>query len=277
MTLPPPALSGLLTGNRGTRRRAPVNDHPESSPVTGTALMCSSLSVRNPVALPECVYYIGIDWGSTEHAVCVIDQTGRMKTRFTVAHTAAGFTNLTRRLGKLGEPELMPIGIERPDGRLVDVLLEAGHPVVPVKPNAIKAWRDAEVLSGAKSDAADAQVIAEYLRLRQHRLTPARPYSDQTKALRTVVRTRDDIVKLRVMATNMLSALLETFWPGAKAVSQDGVAEQFARGSFLQGRGGPAAYPVDGAAEASGARGADVQDAVADEHAPAELGDPARR
>jgi hypothetical protein len=39
------------------------------------------------------------------------------------------------------------VAIERPDGRLVDRLLEAGHPVVPVQPNAIKAWRDAEVLS----------------------------------------------------------------------------------------------------------------------------------
>jgi transposase len=173
------------------------------------------------VALPDCVFYVGIDWGSAEHAVCVIDDAGRVKTRFTIAHTAAGFTELARRLGKLGEAEQVPIGIERPDGRLVDVLLEAGHPVVPVKSNAIKAWRDAEVLSGAKSDAGDAQVIAEYLRLRQHRLSPARPYSEQTKAVRTVVRTRDDIVKLRVMATNMLASLLDAFWPGAKEIFAD--------------------------------------------------------
>ena len=163
------------------------------------------------MALQGCVCYVGIDWGSAEHAVCVIDEAGRVKTRFTVAHSAAGFTQLAGRLARLGDPEQMPIGIERPDGRLVDVLLEAGHPVVPVKSNAIKAWRDAEVLSGAKSDAGDARVIAEYLRLRQHKLSAARPYSDETKALRTVVRTRDDIVKLRVMATNMLSALLEAF------------------------------------------------------------------
>jgi hypothetical protein len=45
--------------------------------------------------------------------------------------------------------------------------------VVPVKPNAIKTWREGEVLSGAKSDAGDAAVIAEYLRLRQHKLRVA--------------------------------------------------------------------------------------------------------
>jgi transposase len=98
------------------------------------------------------------------------------------------------------------------------VLLEAGHPVVPVSPNAIKTWRDGEVLSGAKSDAGDAEVIAEYLRLRQHRLRVAVPYSGQTKALRTVVRTRDDLVDMRVAAVNQLAALLDAHWPGAKAI-----------------------------------------------------------
>ena len=115
----------------------------------------------------------------------------------------------------------MPVAIERPDGRLVDLLLEAGHPVVPVSPNAIKTWRDGEVLSGAKSDAGDAAVIAEYLRLRAHRLKAAAPYSDETLALRTAVRTRGDLVEMRVAATNQLSALLDAHWPGAKAVFAD--------------------------------------------------------
>ena len=106
----------------------------------------------------------------------------------------------------------MPVAIERPDGRLVDTLLEAGHPVVPVSPNAIKSWREGEVLSGAKSDPGDAMVIAEYLRLRCHRLRPATPFSAETKALRTVVRTRGDVVEMRVAATNQLAALLDTHW-----------------------------------------------------------------
>ncbi|ADJ47848.1 transposase [Amycolatopsis mediterranei S699] len=166
-------------------------------------------------------FFVGIDWGATEHAVCVVDENGRGKTAFTLTHTAAGFTDLIRRLSKLGDPIEIPIGIERPDGRLVDALLEAGFPVVPVKPNAIKAWREAEVLSGAKSDTADAAIIAEYLRLRQHKLRPATPYSPQTTALRTVVRTRDDLVTARVAAANQLAALLDTHWPGAKAVFAD--------------------------------------------------------
>jgi transposase len=171
--------------------------------------------------LPTALFYVGIDWAAETHAVCVMNAEGRIVSEFTIAHSADGIALLIRRLVRIGEAMDMPIGIERPNGRLVDLLLEAGHPVVPVSPNAIKTWRDGEVLSGAKSDAGDAAVIAEYLRLRQHRLRIATPYSSQTRALRTVVRTRDDLVEMRVAATNQLSALLDMHWPGAKAVFAD--------------------------------------------------------
>ena len=166
-------------------------------------------------------YYVGLDWASELHAVCVLDSTGKMVASFPVEHSAEGIAALITRLARLAAPETIPVGIERPNGRLVDLLLEAGHPVVPVSPNAIKTWRDGEVLSGAKSDAGDAAVIAEYLRLRAHRLRVVPGYSAETKALRTVVRTRDDLVDMRVTAANQLAALLDTFWPGAKAVFAD--------------------------------------------------------
>lgn len=172
--------------------------------------------------LQRVLFYVGIDWAAETHAVCVLDATGRIRAQFTIGHTAAGFADLLRRLARLtGDPAEVAVGIERPDGRLVDVLLEAGYPVVPVSPNAIKTWRDGEVLSGAKSDAGDAAVIAEYLRLRAHRLQPATPYTAETKALRTVVRTREDVVDMRVAAANQLSALLDAHWPGAKAIFAD--------------------------------------------------------
>ena len=165
--------------------------------------------------------FCGIDWAAETNAVCVLDHTGRKLVVFEVAHTQEGFAQLTSRLGRLGDPAALPVAIERPDGRLVDRLLEAGHPVVPVQPGAIKAWRDAEVLSGAKHDPGDAELIAEYLRLRRHRLRTLAPFSPQTRALRAVVRTRDDLVEARVAATNQLSACLEAFWPGANGVFAD--------------------------------------------------------
>ena len=93
--------------------------------------------------LQRVLFYVGIDWAAETHAVCVLDATGRIRAQFTIGHTAAGFADLLARLARLtGDPAEVAVGIERPDGRLVDVLLEAGYPVVPVSPNAIKTWRD---------------------------------------------------------------------------------------------------------------------------------------
>jgi transposase len=160
-------------------------------------------------ALPDALFFTGIDWAAETHAVCVLDAAGTITAEFTIEHSAEGIAALIRHLAGYGQPGDMPVAIERPNGRLVDLLLEAGHPVVPVKPNAIK------------SDAGDAAVIAEYLRLRAHKLKAAAPYSDETKALRTVVRTRGDLVEMRVAATNQLAALLDAHWPGAKAIFAD--------------------------------------------------------
>lgn len=174
--------------------------------------------MTNDEALPV---YVGLDWAAEIHAVCVLDHAGHELAAFTIEHSAEGIALLIRRLARHGDPADVQVGIERPNGRLVDLLLEAGHPVVPVSPNAIKTWREGEVVSGAKSDAGDALVIAEYLRLRHHRLRPVQPYSPQTKALRIVVRSRDDLVQMRVAATNQLDAILDAHWPGAKAIFAD--------------------------------------------------------
>lgn len=167
------------------------------------------------------LFFVGIDWAAANHAVCVLDDTGRRAAAFSIDHSAAGFGDLVGRLRRLGAVDHVAVAIERPDGRLVDTLLEAGFPVVAVSPNAIKTWRESEAGSGAKSDAGDAHVIADYLRCRAARLDAIQPYSAPTTALRTVVRTRDDLVAMRVAATNQLTALLDAHWPGAKAIFAD--------------------------------------------------------
>src|SRR5215211_7876325 len=120
--------------------------------------------------------FCGIDWASETHAVCVLDDAGRKLSAFQVPHTAEGFQQLIGRLRRLGDPAAMPVAIERLDGRLVDLLLETGHPVVAVQPGAIAAWRKAEVASGAKHDPSDAEIIADYLRLRRHKLRELVPF-----------------------------------------------------------------------------------------------------
>jgi transposase len=122
------------------------------------------------LALPDATCVAGIDWAAAEYAVCVMDGSGNIVASFTIRHNADGLDRLTRR-----RPGSVSRG-KRPwsgsSARLIGVLLEAGHRVVQVKPSAIKGWPESEVLSGAKSNAEDAAVIAEYLRLRHHLWVP---------------------------------------------------------------------------------------------------------
>lgn len=164
-------------------------------------------------------YQAGLDWGGAEHTVCVVDDAdGRVVVRFAVRHTAEGLSELRRRLGKLGPAGDLPIAIERPSGLIVDVLLEAGHPVVPIHPNVVKACRPRYRAAGGKSDPGDAYLLADVLRTDGHRFHPLEPCSDAVKALRALVRSRDDLVAERIALANRLRSLLESFWPGAAAI-----------------------------------------------------------
>ncbi len=162
--------------------------------------------------------YVGIDWASRAHELCVVDQEGVVVERFGFAHTERGIVAALERLAKLAAPEELPVAIERPDGLLVDRLLEAGHEVVPIHANAFHAARPRWEGAGSKSDPGDAYRLADLLRTDRQRLRPLRPLDSTTRELQALVRLRDDQVKARVAATNQLAALLGQHWPGAAAI-----------------------------------------------------------
>jgi len=163
-------------------------------------------------------YFAGLDWGSVEHAACVIDQEGAVVARLDVQHTAEGLRKLPCDLARIAPPEEIPVAIERPSGVVVDTLVDAGHPLVPVHPNALKASRPRYRAAGGKSDPGDAYILADLLRTDGHRFRALSPASDEIRALRAAVRTRDDLVAERVALANQLRALLESFWPGAAVI-----------------------------------------------------------
>jgi len=161
--------------------------------------------------------FVGVDWASRGHAACGLDAAGKRTCQFDVTHTEHGLEQLTARLAKLGPPGEVLVAIERPDGLIVDRLLEAGHPVVSLKPAAVTAYRQAIQPSRAKSDPGDAWVIAEYSRLTHTRLAVLQPFSDAIRALRGSTRARTQLVRRRVRATNQLTAVLQASWPGPAA------------------------------------------------------------
>ena len=162
--------------------------------------------------------YVGIDWASRAHELCVVGEDGATIERFGFVHNERGITDALERLAALGSPSELPVAIERPDGLLVDRLLEAGHPVVPIHANAFHAARPRWEGAGSKSDPGDAYRLADLLRTDEHRLRVLRPLDQSTRELQALVRLRDDHVRARVAATNQLAALLAQHWPGAAAI-----------------------------------------------------------
>jgi len=162
--------------------------------------------------------FVGIDWASRAHEVCVLDGAGEPVERFCMAHTEAGIQAGLARLARLGASADLAVAIERPDGVLVGRLLAAGHPVYPIRPNAFAAARSRWGAAGAKDDPGDAYKLADMLRTDHRRLRQLAPASRATRELQALSRLRDDHVEARVAATNRLAALLEAHWPGAKAI-----------------------------------------------------------
>ncbi len=114
----------------------------------------------------------GIDWARDDHAVSVVDARGREIHRSTVEHSAAGLRTLIGLLARAGASE---VAIERPDGPVVDTLLDAGITVVVISPNQLKNLRSRYGSAGNKDDRFDAFVLADTLRTDRTRLRPLVP------------------------------------------------------------------------------------------------------
>jgi len=162
--------------------------------------------------------FAGVDWASEVHAACVVDHRGSAVDRFEVPHTAEGLSVLVKRFRRAG---VRRVAIERPDGPVVDTLMEGGLEVVVVSSRSIKELRSRYGHAGNKDDRRDAFVLADCLRTDGHRWPSLQPDSPHTVALRSAVRARKDLVATRIATANQLRAHLLIAFPGAVGLFAD--------------------------------------------------------
>jgi transposase len=160
----------------------------------------------------------GVDRAKDTHDVVVADGDGEQLWAATVAHDEAGIGGLCARLVAL---EVERVAVERPDGLLVERLLDAGLAVIALHPNQVAAARPRFRPAGGKSDRFDAYVLCELARTDHHRFRELVPDTDQTTALRALTRGRELLVEQRVALCNQLRGELERFWPGAIEIFAD--------------------------------------------------------
>jgi transposase len=160
----------------------------------------------------------GIDWADEWHDVRISDPDGTALAQTRFCHDEQGIEAL---LALLGAHAVEVAAIERPDGLLVGRLLAAGVTVLAIHPNQVKAARDRFRAAAGKTDTFDSFVLCELARTDRHRFPALAASSDETIALRALVRTREDLVAARITLANRLRAQLDAFWPGARRIFAD--------------------------------------------------------
>src|SRR5262245_42703544 len=166
--------------------------------------------------------YLGVDWGDAEHAVWVEDDAGGKVLSRHVPETVAGLAEFGRWLDerRAAGRELWA-AIEKPEGRIVDFLLDHGVLVFAVNPKAVDRARDRFRVSGAKSDPFDARVLAGFLRTDHHHLSPLRPSSDAAQELKGLTRDYVRQIRQQTRLVNQLTATLKAYYPRALDVISD--------------------------------------------------------
>ena len=121
-----------------------------------------------------------------------------------MAHTEADLAGALARLAGHAPPAELPVAIEATGGLIVDRLLAAGHPVIPIHASAFHAARPRWSAAGAKTDPGDSYKLADYLRTDGHRLHPLQPPDPVTRELQALVRLRADHLAAKTAASNQL-------------------------------------------------------------------------
>jgi Transposase len=158
------------------------------------------------------------DWASEKHDVLIEGPTGEGLLAATFAHDEDEVSGSCPAL-ECFDVEI--VAIERPEGLLVDRLLDVGVRVLALHPNQVKAAQDRFRSSGGKSDWFDPFALYELARTDAHRFRILEPDSDETQALRTLTRAREDLVAARVAMANQLRGELERFWPAPVGLFSD--------------------------------------------------------
>ena len=129
--------------------------------------------------------FMGDDWSEDHHDVCLMDQAGK---RLASRRLPEGLTGI-RQLHELiaahvEDPEQVVIGIETDRGPWVGALTAAGYQVYAITPLAVAHYRDRHHVSGAKSDASDAKLLADLVRTDPHNHRPIAGDSPDAEAIK---------------------------------------------------------------------------------------------
>lgn len=160
-------------------------------------------------------WFVGIDWGSQEHHVCIVDRELETRARFAVEHTPKGMARMLGEAARLGPLEDCVFALERPDGLVVETLLDHGGRVWSINPKQSDKFRERQTAAGAKDDRRDAWVLARAARTDGHVFREVRPPPGVVVRLRAASRQHtmasDEVIRYVARARDAIAAYYPAF------------------------------------------------------------------
>ena len=184
------------------------------------------LHLQVPEREGALMLFVGDDWAEDHHDVEVVDDEGRMLARRRFPEGFDGIAALHALIATHLPEEwvdlepgraqaLVKVGIETDRGPWVAALVAAGYQVFAINPMSVARYRERHSTSGAKSDAADAHLLAEIVRLDRHHHRPVAGDSEDAEAVKLVARSHQSLIWDRTRHLLRLRAALREFFPAA--------------------------------------------------------------
>jgi transposase len=185
------------------------------APVQGLMFGTGGPGERSCQLEPNFLFFGGIDWGTEQHRICIMDRDGKVVGERWTPHSSAGLTELITWLREiLGTPPAsVAVAIEVPRGAIVEALTEHGFAVFSINPKQLDRFRDRYSPAGAKDDRRDAFVLADSLRTDRHCFHAVRLAEPALIRLRELSRLEDNICDQQHRLINQLRAQWHRFFP----------------------------------------------------------------
>ena len=166
--------------------------------------------------------FVGDDWAEDHHDVHLMDDSGVRLASRRLPEGLAGIGEFHQLLARhADDPEQVMIGIETDRGLWVTALVAAGYQVYGINPMAVARYRDRHHVSGAKSDAGDAKLLADLVRTDRHNHRRVAGDSADVEAVKVLARAHQNLIWTRNQHTNALRSALREYYPGALEAFDD--------------------------------------------------------
>lgn len=162
---------------------------------------------------------LGLDWADQKHDLWLRPADGAKAEHLRLEQTPEALHEWAAKLGERFDRRRVAIGIETSRGPVISVLLAYDFIVCfPINPKALKDYRAAFSVSGAKDDRTDAMLLEEFVRLHRDKLRALEPDTELTRKLGGLTEHRRRLVDERTRQVNQLHSLLKTYYPLAETL-----------------------------------------------------------